>query len=49
VLEIKEVLSSVLKSVLEYEMLIRNPMLAVQIPRRSSHNGIVCTRLAISS
>ena len=27
------VLSSVLKSAVEYEMLIRNPMLAVQIPR----------------
>jgi integrase len=33
VLKIKEVLSSVLKSAVEYEMLIRNPMLAVQIPR----------------
>ena len=33
VLKIKEVLSSVLKSAVEYEMLIGNPMLAVQIPR----------------
>jgi integrase len=33
VLKIKEVLSSVLKSAVEFEMLIRNPMLAVRIPR----------------
>jgi len=33
VLKIKEVLSSVLSSAVKYEMLIRNPMLAVQIPR----------------
>jgi integrase len=33
VLKIKEVLSSVLASAVKYEMLIRNPMLSVQIPR----------------
>ena len=33
VLKMKEVLSSVLKSAVEYEMLIRIPMLAVKIPR----------------